>query len=252
MLGCSSSSTTNTEISSFGEIAKVKEASGIGYCSKNNTIYVAADNGMLFQLTTNGELLRQKNLSSIKNHDFEGIAYDAYNDEILVAVEGSDNILVFDLDLNKLRTVNVDRTDDQGRLILEKDKENGLEGIAVSERGIYLSNQSFERLPKNDPSVVVKVNLDFDSAQITDVIDHGYTNISGLSFYQGTLYMVTDSNNILIKYDLDTDTVLGSYKIKSFDSKLKGAGIEGVTFDAQGNIYFADDTNGKIYKFKFN
>jgi uncharacterized protein YjiK len=197
-------------------------------------------------------VLRQKDLSSLKNHDFEGIAYDPQNDEILVVVEGTDNVLVFDLELNKQRTINVDRTDDQGRLILDKDKENGLEGIAVSEKGVYLSNQSFKRLPKNDPSVVIKVDLGFDSAQITDVIDHGYLNISGLSFYQGTLYMVTDTDNILIKYDLDTNSVLGSYKIKNFDSRLKGAGIEGITFDAQGNIYFADDTNGKIYKFKFN
>jgi uncharacterized protein YjiK len=199
-------------------------------------------------------MLQKRDLSSLKNHDFEGIAYDALTDEVLVAIEGSDNVLVLNRDLVVLRTINVDRRDDQDRLILGKDKENGLEGIAVSNNGeIYLSNQSFTKLPQNDPSVVVKIDLTaFSSAKISEVIDHGFLNISGLAFYEHDFYMVTDSDNLLIKYDLATNSVITTYKIKSFDNELKGSAIEGITFDNEGNIYFADDTNGRIYKFKFN
>ena len=188
----------------------------------------------------------------MKNHDFEGIAYDAKNDEILVAIEGSDNVLVLTRDLNVKNTINVDRRDDNGRLILEKDPENGLEGIAVDNGDIYLSNQSFNKLPASDPSVVIKIDpVNADEAKIAEVIDHGFDNISGLAFYKGYLYMVTDSGNMLIKYDLKTKRVINTVKIKTFDDRLKGASVEGITFDNDGNIYFANDNGNTVYRYKF-
>jgi uncharacterized protein YjiK len=252
-IGCSSSSKTDTETSLYGNISTIDEASGIGYCSKTDTLFVAADNGILYEINKNGKILNQKNLSSLKNHDFEGIAYDEKNDEIVVAIEGSDNILVLNTNLVTQRKVNLDREDNNGKIILEKDKENGLEGIVVLNGDIYLSNQSFKRLPENDPSVVIKIDFtDLYSAYIGQIIDHGFLNISGLSVYKNYLYMVTDSDNLLIKYDLTAKKVITTYKIKDFDSKLKGIAVEGVTFDNNENIYFAADNDGRIYKFKFN
>lgn len=207
----------------------------------------------MYRLDKEGTVVQTKKLNYLKNHDFEGIAYDTKNDEIVVAVEGSDNVLVLDRDLIVKRTVNIDRRDDSGRLILGKDPENGLEGITVNNGEIYLSNQSFQRLPKEDPSVVIKIApVDMTTAKIAEVIDHGFLNISGLAFYKGYLYMVTDSGNLLIQYDLATKQVIKTIKIKTFDEQLKGKSIEGVTFDDQNNIYFADDNGGTIYRYKFN
>jgi uncharacterized protein YjiK len=252
-IGCSSSSETDSEESLYGNILSIKEASGIGYCSKTDTLFVAADNGILYEISKNGKVLNEKNLSTLKNHDFEGIAYDEKNDEIVVAVEGSDNVLVLNTDLLIQRTVNVDREDEYGKIILEKDKENGLEGIVVFNGDIYLSNQSFKNLAENDPSVVIKIDFtDLYSAHIGQIIDHGFINISGLAIYGNYLYMVTDSDNLLIKYDLTANKVITTYKIKDFDTKLKGIAVEGVTFDNNENIYFAADNDGRIYKFKFN
>lgn len=256
-IGCSSGSSNTSENSDsslkYGTIAHIEEASGIGYCAENDALYVAADDGILYRLDKDGTIVQKKNLKNLKNHDFEGIACDAQNDEILVAIEGSDNVLVLTRDLTKKKTIDIDRKDDRGRLILKKDSENGLEGIVADNGDIYISNQSFRKLPDDDPSVVFKIDpVSPEEAKISEIFDHGFSNISGLAFQKGFLYMVSDTGNLLIKYDIKTKQVLSTVKIKSFDDRLKGQSIEGVTFDNDGNIYFASDNGGTIYRYKFN
>ena len=258
-IGCSSGSTNldsdekvdSTKSTTYGEIAKLSESSGICYSSGSDTLFIACDNGFIHQMSKNGDILNTKDFSDLKNHDFEGISYDAISDFLFVAIEGSDNVLVLDRDLKTQKTINVEREDALGRVILEKDDENGLEGIAIDQRGeIYLANQSFNRLPSNDPSVIIQIDL--LSAEIKEVIDLEYLNISGLSFYQEYLYMVSDTNNLLIKYDISNSTVISSTKVKSFSSDLINASIEGVAFDNEENIYFTDDESGAVFKYKFS
>ncbi len=262
VVGCSSSNSSGgvseksdskfiSTTPSYGKIVTLSESSGICYSDKSDTLFVACDNGWIYEISKNGDIINKQDFGNLKNHDFEGISYDAIGDLLFVVIEGSDNILVVNRNLKKQKTINVDRTDSLGRLILKKDKETGLEGIGIDERGeIYLANQSFHKLPDDDPSVIIQI--DPLSEEIKDVIDPKYLNISGLSFYQGNLYMVSDTNNLLIKYDISNGEVLSSTKIKKFSSSLKNISIEGVTFDNDGNIYFADDQKqGSIFKYKF-
>ncbi len=252
-LGCSSSD-SHPESIIYGKIAKLSEASGICYINKNDTLFVACDNGILYELDKNGAVLNKKDFSSIKNHDFEGIAYDSKNDLIVVAVEGSDNVLVLDRELKIIKNINVDRIDSEGRLILKKDKKEGLEGISVDSNGkIFLSNQSFKQLPDSDPSVVFNINvIDNSTAQIDQIFNHGYSNIAGLSFHNGYLYMVSDSGNLLIKYDYKNNKIIYQHKVASFSDDIKDISVEGVTFDNDNNIYFADNKDGHIFKYQFN
>ncbi len=248
-------STIVTEVSlkpdTYGEILNISEPSGICYSSDSNTLFVACDNGFVYEISKNGDIINKKDFGDLKNHDFEGISYDEISGFLFVAVEGSDNVLILDDKLKRRRTINVNREDSSGRVILGKDKENGLEGIAIDQRGeIYLSNQSFNRLPASDASVIIQI--DPLSEDIKEVIDPEYLNISGLSFYQDYLYMVSDTKNLLIKYDISNNMVISVTKVKKFDSNLKKAAIEGLAFDNDGNIYFADDKHGKVFKYKFD
>jgi len=149
--------------------------------------------------------------------------------------------------------IKLNRTDSSGNLILAKDPENGIEGIAINNGEIYVSNQSFEHWPAEDPSAIVKIEqYSSDSAKISEVYPLDVDNISGMTFFKNRLYMVSDTGNQLMTYDLQQKEILKSWDLSKTYKALKGAGLEGVAFDPDGNIYLADDRGGKIYKYKFN
>ncbi len=256
-IGCSDSSNSNvdTESSRYGKIAEIPEASGICYFNKNDTILVAGDNGFVYELSKNGKILKKKDFSNIAKHDFEGIAYDTQNDEILVAVEGRDDLFVLNTDLipKANEIIKIERENSDGKLILAKGADNGLEGVAILNGEIYVANQSFDKWPHEDPSAIVKIDsVSNTDAKISKVFPLDYVNISGITFYKDKLYMLSDTGNKLIVYDLKNKSTQGEWDLSKIYKTLKGAGLEGVAFDDNGNIYLTDDRGGKIYKYKFN
>lgn len=251
LLGCGDEN--SKKIEKTGTIASIKEASGICYVAETDTLFVVGDNGFVYEIDKNGLRLNEKDLRWTDNNDFEGIAYDDQRDLLYIALEGVDNILVLDRDLNYLREINIKRQDDSGRDILAKGDE-GLEGITVYDGAVYLSNQSFDKLPKSDPSVLIKLDsVDSDKASIEEVIDTGYENISGMTFHNDILYLVSDTGNLLIKYDIINYKVIDDQPIKEINKVLVDVSLEGVAFDNNGYIYFAidDKIEGKILKYKF-
>ncbi len=246
--GCSSNEDKNTTITT---IATIKKASGICYVDITKTLFVVSDNGFVYEIDTNGTILNKKEFD-IKNRDFEGIAYDSKSDYLYIAVEGVDNLLVITKELEYIKEINVDREDSKNRKILKSGGE-GLEAIAILNSEIYLANQSFKTLPKDDPSVVVKIELEQNNkASLAKIINHGYLNISGMDFYDDFLYLLSDSNNLIVKYDLNTYQSIKEWRIKKdlFDKESKDIALEGIAFDNSGYIYFAvDDKNsGEILK----
>ncbi len=220
-------------------IANVPEASGICYSKYSDTLFVANDEGKVYELSTNGEILRKKRLG---DYDLEGVACDEKKAQLYFAVEGSDNILVVkQKTLKVIKKININR-EYKGRTLLVKDKKWGLEGIAMDDKYFYLSNQSERKYPRKDPSVIVKIDRKVKKkADIKSMIDHKQLDIAGLAMHQEYLYMVSDTDNKLIKYDIKRDKVV-------FVKVLPDFAQEGVTFDDQGYIYFADD-NGRVLKY---
>ncbi len=253
MIGCTGDNKeiVNSNSNVIESISTIKEASGICYVEKTDTLFVVGDNGFLYEIDKSGGLLQEKNLN-LKDNDFEGIAYDSKTDQLYIAIEGVDNLLVVTRELEYVKEINIDRRDSENRKILEKGGE-GLEAIAILDGEVYLANQSFKTLPKDDPSVVVKIKFeDNNSGSLIEVINHGYLNISGMTFYDDFLYLLSDSDNLLIKYNINTNETLQKWHIKGdiIDDTLKNVALEGVTFDDDGYIYFAidDKKDGKIVK----
>lgn len=222
-------------------LVHIPEASGICYAKNTNSLFVANDEGKVFEISTDGKILREKRLG---NYDLEGVACDIQKGKLYFAVEGDDNILIVSQkNLTVQKEIKIKRKFKKVN-VLKKDKKNGLEGIAITPNGIYLSNQSSKKWPKSDPSVLIKINsLKKKKVAIKDIVDHGYKDIAGLSFHNGYLYMVSDSENLLIKYDLKNGKTISTKKLQDFAQ-------EGVAFDGHGYIYFADD-NGRVLKYKF-
>ena len=74
------------------------------------------------------------------------------------------------------------------------------------------------------------------------MIEHHIADTAGLTFHNGYLYMVSDKEDLLIKYDLDKRKSVQKIKL------AKGA-WEGIAFDHNGFVYLADD-DGRVVKYK--
>ena len=224
-------------------IAKVPEASGICYSKSSNTLFVANDEGSVFELSLDGKILRKKKLGK---YDLEGVACDDKNSNLLFAVEVDESVLVVDKkSFTVKKEIKIKRTY-KNKMVLKKDKEYGIEAITIVNKEIYISNQSYKKYPNKDASIVFKISKlrKNKKSKIEDIIAHNFVDVAGLSYYKGFLYMLSDKKNLLIKYDIKKDKVIKKIKLDKF------AG-EGVTFDDNRNIYFADD-EGSVLKYKMS
>ncbi len=222
-------------------ISKIQEASGITYSEKSNTLFVVADEGSIYELDLQGKILRQK---EIGKYDFEGIVVDDKKDILLLAIEGKDSILVVSKkSFKKKKKISIKR-EFKGIKVLKKGND-GIEAIAILKNKIYLSNQSNKPYPKEDSSVIVVVDYDLKKKKqkIKEIINHGYKDIAGLTFYKNKLFMVSDKHSLLIEYDLKKQKTKKEYKLTDYYNQ------EGITFDKKGNLYIADD-GGNILKIK--
>ena len=221
-------------------IAKVPEASGIVYSEKSNTLFVVNDEGKIYELSTKGQILKKLNLGK---YDLEGITIDEDKGLLILAIEGDEKILVLNQDNFKiLNEIKIKRKYKKIN-VLKKDSKNGIEGIVLFKDKLYISNQSKNKYPKADSSVIVIVDYDLSKKKlkIKNIIDHGITDVSGLTFYKDTLFMISDKNNLLLSYDIKNNKIIKKYKLS------KKYAQEGLTFDKKENLYIADD-NGQILK----
>jgi len=217
-------------------IAKVPEASGICYASSSDTLFVANDEGKVYELSREGKRVRKLKLGK---YDLEGVACD--KDKLYFAIEKKERILVVEQkSLNILNNVKIVRKYD-GKVVIKKDNDSGIEGITMINGTLYLSNQSNRTYPNKDASIVFAVDsIKKKKTKITSIINHGFVDIAGLSYYQDSLYMVSDKKNLLIQYDIAKQKTIATHKLPKFSQ-------EGITFDNQGFVYFADD-EGRVLK----
>lgn len=221
-------------------IAKVPEASGICYSTSRDSLFVANDEGSIYEIRKDGKEIRKK---KIGRYDLEGVACDDATNLLYFSVETRESILVVDMkSLKVIKEVKIDRAYD-GKTVIKQDKEYGIEAITLINGDIYISNQSYKKYPNKDASIVFRVgSLKKKKTKIKSIINHGFVDVSGLSYYDGYLYMVSGNKNLLIKYDLANKKVLKKKKLPKFAQ-------EGITFDGDGYIYFADD-EGRVLKYK--
>ena len=217
-------------------IANIPEASGICYSKTLNSLFVANDEGTIFEISKNGKILRKNYLGDF---DLEGVVCDDAKQQLLFAVEGDDNIIIVDQINLTIKDKIVVKSYFQNRKILKKGNNKGLEGITMDDKGnIYVSNQSYKFLPKKDPSVILKVNK---KGEILELYDIGFSDMAGITFHNDLFYIVSDDENLLIIYDLTIKKIIETIKLGSDRAQ------EGTCFDDKDAMYIADD-NGYIIK----
>ena len=212
-------------------IAEIPEASGIDYCRDSHTLIVVNDEGYYYELDTDGKILKKIKLG---NYDLEGVVCE--DEEMIFAIENR-GLMIVDRKMKYKKMINLDLRYDGKELPLFK-KKSGIEGLAKRDDILYLSKQS----SKKKKSFIAVVQLMPLESKIIDMIEHRVSDTSGLSYYEGHLYMVSDREDMLVVYDLQKKEKIGRIKLG------KGA-WEGIAFDNKGFVYLADD-EGKVIKFK--
>ncbi|MBU1666781.1 SdiA-regulated domain-containing protein [bacterium] len=208
------------------KIASIPEASGISYCHNSNTLVVANDEGAYYEITPNGAILSQHKLGK---YDLEGVVCED-NDFIFAVEDGS--ILVVsrsNSDIKKLKL--------KGKRAPKLSKKSGIEGIAKIGSEYYLTVQTKEE--KEAQFIVIKLGA--NHAKVKEIIDHGIIDSAGMELFDQKLYIVSDKKDKLYVYDLKRNKILKKVKLPKFAQ-------EGITFDNQSNIFFADD-DGAVMKY---
>lgn len=212
-------------------IAKIPEASGISYCSKDKMFIVVNDEGSYYEMSRKGKILYKTKLGK---YDLEGVVCE--DEQMIFALENK-GILIVDRNTGKKKKVPLD-TFYNGKKLPLFDKKSGVEGIAKVGNILYLAKQS----KKKKKSYIAVVKLTPYPSRIVDILEHHVSDTAGLTYHDGYLYMVSDKEDLLIKYDLDKKKSVQKVKLE------KGA-WEGIAFDNKGNVYLADD-DGRVLKYK--
>ena len=168
------------------------------------------------------------------NYDLEGVVCE--ESQMIFALENK-GLLMVDTQTDEKMEILLD-TMYHGNNLPLFNKKSGVEGIAKVGNSVYLAKQS----NKKKKSFIAVVRLMPYPSKIVDVIEHHVADTAGLTYHDGYLYMVSDKEDLLIKYDLQKKKIVQKVKLE------KGA-WEGIAFDAKNNVYLADD-DGRIVKYK--
>ena len=212
-------------------IAKIPEASGISYCSSDDTLVVANDEGTYYKITPQGKILQK---TKLEEYDLEGVVCE--DTRLIFAIENK-GMLIVETRTGEKKEIPLDTTY-QGKKLPLFGKRSGVEGITKVGNRVYLAKQS----KKKERSFIAVVHLKPYPAKIVDVIEHHVADTAGLAYHDGNLYMVSDKKDLLIKYDLQKKKIVQHITLE------KGA-WEGIAFDTKGFVYLADD-EGRIVKYK--
>lgn len=211
-------------------IAKIPEASGIAYCAEDKKFIVVNDEGTYYEMSKKGKILKKVKLGKF---DLEGVVCE--EDVYIFAVENK-GLLFVDRKTGEQHKVSVNQKY-KGKDLAFFAKKAGVEGIAKVGDLFYLAKQA----KKNKDSFIAVVKL-YPTAHVVDVLEHHIKDTAGLTYHNGSLYMVSDKKDLLIKYNIEK---------KKIEKKIeldKGA-WEGIAFDNKDNIYLADD-EGRVVKYK--
>lgn len=212
---------------SMKTLVNIPEASWICYFEKNDSFFVASDEGSVYEISKKGKIL-QKN--KLWKYDLEWIMCE--NNKLYVLEEESGNLLELkpkDLSLIKIIKNNLSKKDRKKYF----DADSGAEWLTSDGKNIYISTQH----KKNN---LLEFTLKDDELILKKVFDIEMDDLSGLTFHKKDLYILSDKHDVIWIYDIKTEKVIKKIP-------LPKGNWEGIVFDNKGDIYLADDA-GRVVK----
>ena len=227
------------------------EPSGITYHPQRKTVFVVGDEGVLYEMRTDGRRVRTEHL---KETDLEGITVNPVTGFLYAVVEGEEAILEIAPKTFRVTRKFIVNRNFEGRELLKKGGR-GLEAIVFipdashPEGGTFwVGNQSFSLKPGKEPSIICEVVLPLISStarkaegQILRFFPLSIIDISGLAYDAGRqcFIVISDTTNLLLEVTRDGN-VRRQYLIPGEDQ-------EGIVLDQMGFMYIAQE-NGEVIK----
>ena len=235
-----------------GDIDKVglNEPSGICFHSPRGTLFVVGDEGYVYEIETNGKLVKQKRF---RNADFEGITHDRSSGLLYIIVEGENLVIELNPETFEiLRKFQVPRVL-EGETLLEQNGQ-GVEAITFvpdsnhAEGGtFFIVNQNFTVDNREYVSGIFEIELPLKSkdeklhqGKLLRYFTPEVIDLSGLYYDHVTehLYVISDVTNTIFEFDR-SGTLFNAHA-------FPGDNQEGITVDDNGFMYIAQDSGGII------
>lgn len=245
----------------------LNEPSGLTLNADGSALYtVSDDTKAIFRLDLKGRVSVSDSFF-IGLDDLEGIAIRGNDSELLVVQEGSNSVVVVDLNTRRERSRRplsaMTNYDTIAHHFPNPPDNNGLEGITVNTR-----NDHVIVLKEHQPGLLIELDSSLTTILSTRVLQpsQGFIHpdlkaekldFSGLSYDSSsdTLWIVSDKGRCLFQYDWARDTVLQrlDLTISTKDKPKRIRKPEGVAFDpGRKRIYVVSDRDADLYVFKLH
>jgi len=203
---------------------RISDASGI--TKAGNHYFIANDKGGLYEVDGMGKIIRQRELG----WDNEDIC--TVNGNLYVMDESTRRIFVVDTQTLKVSAVHV--------LSYEGPRNLGLESLA------YIADKhEFVAISEKQPSVMFLLDDNFHVLSQFQV--KGFNDISGATYYDHKLYILSDEDHVLVKVDPDKLNPDDFTWEKKWNIPIYNP--EGVCFDEDGTMRIVSDQCRRIYIF---
>jgi len=206
----------------FKTLKHIPEPSDIVYDKDSKHFFIVSDHGMLFECDLEGNIIRKAKEEGL---DFEGVEV---TDSFVYVSDETPRIIYKYLksDLSLLKTYKVTWGGAMNK---------AFESIT------YNQTKKCWVLVSEAPVVIIEYD---DNFKETDRVHfHGTRDMSGARWYNGSMYLLGDLDEVIFKCDPVTYAIQETYKIDVLNP-------EGIAFDAEGNVSITSDDLQRIYFFK--
>ncbi len=201
----------------------IKEPSDLCITPDGKTIYAVTDRGKLYSMDTEGQNVT---LLAKSKHDLESLTIK--NGTLYMVDEGSGNIFIYNALKGEL--------DEVADIKARGEENEGFEGMVyIPERDVYVL------VKERNPAVLYVYDADFDQMEATQI--KSLDDVSGVTWHDDHLWLLSDENAEVIKVDPDSKEVVARYTIRATNA-------EGLCFLPNGDLVVASDENATLYYFK--
>lgn len=225
------------------EAPGVREPSGIAFAPARGTLFVVGDEGSLVEITSAGKLVGPIATSG----NLEDVAVHTPSGRLVLLSEKKSELLVYDPKTGQ-RTGKF-KMDDLALLGEERaDKNQGFEGIAFRPEAGHPGGGVFYLVHQRAPALMVAVAFDPLAANGTIGADAliRRTTVPNREDLTAVTYDAALNRVFVIADSKDRLVMLSPSGDEQAEIVLPGAQQEGLTFDAEGNLWIADDRAGLL------
>ena len=200
----------------------IKEPSDICLNKTKDGFFFVSDDGILVETNLEGIVERK---SPFQGFDFEGVFADANG--IYVMDERTRNVHSFNpADLSLKQSVEVNYNGGRNK---------GFESLTWNE-----SKKCFIAFTEKEPTWVFELDQNF--AVLNKQKVKGMSDISAAAFLNGKLFLLSDEDHAIFRYNPETYDLEKKFKLKIINP-------EGLCFGPDGSLYVVSDDMGILYRF---